>query len=60
MLFLGGNSVGLRAVCCDVCGRVWCWFVGIECVLCVGEFGVVLWGVCLCCVWEIMVWVCVE
>jgi len=67
-----------------VCGKVWCVFVGVsvccvwdslvrvcgsECVLCVGQFGVGLWGcvfaVCgrvwcgfvvlsLCCVWDRM------
>ena len=31
--------------------RVW----GSECVLCVGEFGVGLWGVSVCCVWESLV-----
>ena len=41
-------------------GRVCCGFVGSDCVLCVGEFGVGLWGVCACCVWESWVWVCGE
>jgi len=35
-----------------VCGTVWCGFVGSECVLGVGEFGVGMWGVSVCCVWE--------
>jgi len=25
-------------------------------VLCVGEFGVVLWGVSVCCAWDCLVW----
>ena len=57
---------------CAVCGTVWCGFAGIDCVLCVGQFGAGLWelvravcgtvwcgfgGVSLCCVWDSLVWV---
>ena len=35
---------------------VWVW--GSECLLCVGEIGVGLWGVSVCCVWDNLVWVC--
>ena len=41
-----------------LCGRVWCWFVGNVFLVCVGEFGVGLWEVSVCCVWENLVWVC--
>ena len=34
-----------------------CGFWGSECVLCVGQFGVGLWGVNVCCVWDSLVWV---
>ena len=27
---------------------------GSECVLCVGQFGLGLWGVSVCCVWDIL------
>ena len=43
---------------CAVCERVWRGFVGSECVLCVGHFGVGLWGVSVCYVWDSLVWVC--
>ena len=35
-----------------MCGTVWCGFVESECVLCVAQFGVGLWRVSVCCVWE--------
>jgi len=41
-----------------VCGTVWPGFVGSECLLCVGYFGVGLRGVSVCCVWDSLVWVC--
>jgi len=40
-----------------VCGTVWCGFVGVS-VCCVGQFGVGLWVVSVCCVWDSLVWVC--
>ena len=60
LLWVFGECVGAA------CGRVWCGFAGIElCVwgdwceflgsermLCVGAFGVGLWGVSVFCVWE--------
>jgi len=44
------------SVCC-VCGSLVCVW-GSECVLCVGQFGVCLWGVSVCCLWDSLVWVC--
>jgi len=32
---------------CALCGTVWCGFVGSDGVLCLGQFGVRLWGVSL-------------
>ena len=40
-----------------MCGTVWCGFVGVS-VCCVGQFGVGLWVVSVCCVWDSLVWVC--
>ena len=40
-----------------MCGTVCCGFWGSEFVLCVGQFGVGLWGLSVCCVWDSLVWV---
>ena len=40
---------------CPVCGSVSCGFLGSVCVLCLGDFELVLWGVSMYCVWESLV-----
>ena len=56
----GRVVAGLRECVCAACGKVSNRFGRSEFLLCVGEFGVGLWGEILCCVWESLVWVCVS